>query len=109
MPAFGLAIDAFKTRPFSTCITTLTDCDVVFTSATSVVLFLDADGTRTGFAAGSGCGATVICAGCEAAVTTAVGTSVLNPFVTAITVDKPTPIKTAATRNTERCWTSDDD
>src|SRR6185503_6882373 len=106
MPGFGFAIDAFKTRPFSTCITTLIDCGSVL----SVVFFLDTDGTRIGFAAGSGCvagsGGGIVVAGAAAA--TGGASAVLNPFVTAITVDKPTPISTAVTNNTDRCWTSVD-
>src|SRR5687768_14021550 len=107
MPGLLLAIDAFSTRPFSICITTLTDCDEGSGFGfTSVFLFLDTEGTRIGFVAGSGGaarGGSVIGVTVEADATA--GTSVLKPPVTAITVDKPTPIKTAATRNTDRCWT----
>src|SRR5690348_13764158 len=104
MPGLGLAIDAFRTRPFSICITTLTDSgDGGFRSVLSVVFFLDTDGTRIGFATGStGAGATVICVGCGAAATTGGASALLNPVI-ANTVDRPTPIRTAAIRNAERC------
>src|SRR5688572_4199713 len=76
----------------------------------SVFFFLETDGTRAGFTTASGCGA-----GCDAgigvagaAAATGGASALLNPPVTAITVDKPTPINTAVTNSIERCWTNDD-